>query len=247
MLTFTNNVDRTDEAVFSNWPFTYESTLDTGDGTLTADSFLAISVNVDETVSLPCRFKGMTSDGRLVICDASGAEVCSGQIYEQTASQDICSFFLYDSYGVLCGFITCRNNVPQLLFSLSRYANGMHYFGTSAFVFLPQCHVQSMQGNVRSIGIKGKYSTANVTIGCTTDALQVHNVVPESNAQPLSFGVYNILNPEESRNKWCTVIVNGSTSYNVAGKHLIIKAGCTSNLRIVDTDAGIIFRGVQDV
>lgn len=171
MLTITNNLDRTDEAAISNWPFTYESTLDTGDGVLTGDSFLSVSVNVDETVELPCRFKGVSSDGRLIICDASGAEVCSGQLYERTdANATTCSFFLYNKYGVLSGVIFCKPNVPSMLWSLSRYANDMHYFATNAFVFLPQCHVQSAQGNVRSFGINGTYTTANLGIRCTKDS-----------------------------------------------------------------------------
>lgn len=252
MLTITNNLDRTDEATISNWPFTYESTLDTGDGALTGDSFLAVSVNVDETVELPCRFKGVSSDGRLIICDASGAEVCSGQLYERTdANATTCSFFLYNKYGVLSGVIFCKPNVPSMLWSLSQYANGMHYFATNAFVLLPQCHVQSAQGNVRSFGVNGTYTTANLGIRCTSGVISDvpgatvsgHNIIPESSSV-VSYGVFNFdENPEP--NKWCRITVNGTT-YNVEDKNLIIRASVASNLRVVHSDAAIILRGVLD-
>lgn len=254
MLQITNNLDRTDEAAISNWPFTYESTLDTGDGKLTADSFLAISVNVDETTSLPCRFKGVSSDGRLIVCDAGGTEICSGQLFDKTTSDDICSFFLYNQYGILCGFVSCKKDIPQQLFALSKYTNDMHYFGASAFVFLPQCHVQSAQGNVRSFGINGQYTTSDLHIKCsqpvTGSTVALHNVIPETNGTAgFSFGVYNV-DQEPPRNGWCRVIVvSGGTAvgtYNVEDKHIIIKAACASNLRVVDADAAIILRGVQD-
>ena len=120
MLTMTNNLDRTDEASISNWPFTYESTLDTGNGILPADSFLAVTVNVDETVELPCRFKGITADGYLVICDAGGNDVCKGKLFDQTAADsEMCSFFLYNQYNVLTGAVFCKPDVPQKLFALS--------------------------------------------------------------------------------------------------------------------------------
>ena len=260
MLQITNNLDRTDEESISNWPFTFESTL---------DSFLAMSVNVDETVALPCRFKGVSVDGRLVICDATGAEVCSGQLYGTTRFQTIeeqeipdewSSLFLYNSYGILSGFITCKSDVALQLFALSQYANGMHYFNTNAFVLLPQCHVQSAQGNVRSFGINGIYSTANTRIRCTdipvdgATATAAHNIIPEGHEVILeggttgvvSFGVFNsIVDPTENENKWCRITVNGQT-YNVEDKNLIIKASVTSNLRVVFADAAIILRGVTD-
>lgn len=256
MLTITNNLDRTDEAAISNWPFTYESTLDTGNGVLTGDSFLAVSVNVDETVALPCRFKGMTADGKLVICDATGAEVCSGQLYERTDPEaTTCSFFLYNKYGVLSGFVCCKPSVPTMLWSLSQYANGMHYFATNAFVLLPQCHVQSAVGNVRSFGIEGRYTTANLNIRCTTgevpetyvpgSTVTGHSIIPEGTEDsPVMFGVFNF-DDDPPTNKWCHIVINGST-YNVAGKNLIIKAATASNLRVVQTDAAIILRGVTD-
>lgn len=254
MLSFTNNLDRTDEAAISNWPFTFESTLDFGAGTLTADSFLAVSVAVDETTTLPCRFKGVTSDGRLVICDAGGNEICSGQLYGQThqtagAPDEYASFFLYNQYNVLCGFATCKTDVAQQLFALAKYTNGMHYFSASAFVLLPQCHVQSMQGNVRSFGVNGKYTTANLDVRCTElvsgSTCGGHNVLPTgTTATGFSYGVFNV-DGEPDRNGWCNIIVAGGT-FSVADKNLIIKASCTSNLRVVDTDAVIILRGVQD-
>lgn len=248
MLTITNNLDRTDAAVISNWPFTYESTLETGDGALTGDSFLAISVNVDDTVTLPCRFKGITSEGRLVICDATGAEVCGGYVYADSDDSDICSFFLYNQYKILCGFIACKKLVVQKLWDLARYANGIHYFGTTAFVLLPQCYNQTFQSGFKSFGIQGEYSTANLRIHCsgTTSGVKYwHNLVPGA-TPPVSFDIYNVEDLTQYRNKWCYIVVNG-TRYPVDGKHLIIKAACASNLRVVDTDAVITLRGVQDV
>lgn len=269
MLQITNNLDRTDEESISNWPFTFESTLDTGNGVLTGDSFLTVSINVDETVALPCRFKGISQDGRLVVCDASGAEVCSGQLYGSTRRQRVgvrvmpdtwTSLFLYNAYGVLSGFVTCKSDAALQLFALSQYANGMHYFSTNAFILLPQCHVQSAQGNVRSFGINGTYTTANLRIKCTDPAeegatmVAAHNIIPEGHevtqetgsSGVVSYGVFNsITDPTETENKWCRITVNGQT-YNVEDKNLIIKASITSNLRVVFTDAAIILRGVTD-
>ena len=248
MLTITNNLDRTDAATISNWPFTFESTLDTGDGLLTGDSFLAISVNVDAAVTLPCRFKGVTSDGLLVICDATGAELCSGKIYADSTGSDICSFFLYDQFNILCGFISCKKIVVQKFWDIARYANGIHYFGTSAFVFLPQCHVQTFHRGFKSYGVQGRYSTANLKVKCTVtegNRKIYHNLLLESKS-PLSYGLYNVADFKDQRNKWCYVVVNGQ-QYDMNGKHLIIKAGCASNLRVVNTDAAIILRGVKDV
>ena len=254
MLTFTDNLDRTDEAIISNWPFTYESTLDTGNGVLPSDSFLAVTVNVDETVALPCRFKGVTSDGRLVICDAGGNDVCSGKLYDQTADgSEMCSFFLYNQYNVLTGAVFCKPDVPQKLFALSLYANRLHYFATNAFILLPQCHVQSMVGNVRAFGVNGNYRTSNIQFRCSeqvasSPGIRGYNVVPDgSMTEGLAFSVFNI-QPFE-RNKWCEITIynqNDFTTYKVADHHLILKASMASNLRVVDTDAMILLRGVQD-
>ena len=255
MLLMTSNIDRTDEAAISNWPFTYDSTLDTGDGILPISSFLAISVNVDETTQLPCRFKGVTSDGKLVVCDATGAEVCAGQMYAETHVNDDThlpdewvSFLLYNKYNVLCGFVTCKSDTVARLYALSKYTNGMHYFNADAFIFLPQCHSQTVHGHCRSIGINGDYQVRDVTIRCTTDGGTGHNIIPEgypsgSLVDSVSYGVFNIAVPE--KNKWCRISVNGKI-YNVEGKNLIIKAATASNLRVVHSDAAIILRGVED-
>lgn len=262
MLTLTNNLDRTDEAVISNWPFTYDSTLDTGDGSLTADSFLAITVNVDESVVLPCRFKGVTKDGKLVVCDATGTEVCSGQLYETNTGEDISSFFLYNQYGVLCGSISCKSNVLTRLYSLSRFTDNIQYFAMRAFVFSPQCHVQSMKGQGRSLGVSGKYSVADLVLRCTTGVLvsgssvSAHNVVPEAKAAitvdgttkyRYAFSVYNIEKPV--KNKWCRVYIQGYTTgfYNVEDCNLIFKSSVASNLRVVYSSDSITLRGVLDV
>lgn len=254
MLTMTNNLDRTDEASISNWPFTYESTLDTGNGILPADSFLAVTVNVDETVELPCRFKGITDDGYLVICDAGGNDVCKGKLFDQTAAgSEMCSFFLYNQYNVLTGAVFCKPDVPQKLFALSKYANRLHYFGASAFVLLPQCHMQSVVGNVRAFGINGNYRTADTQLRCSLSVpedpgTQGFNIVPDGNlVNGIAFSVFNI--EPFTRNKWCEITVwdNGSvTTYKVADHHLILKSSMTSNLRVTDTDAMILLKGVQD-
>lgn len=256
MLMMTNNLDRTDEAAISNWPFTYGSSLDTGDGVLTADSFLSVSVNVDHNVVLPCRFKGITSDGRLVICDSTGADVCSGQLYAASEQSDVCSFFLYDQYAILRGFICCKSDVCTRLFALSVYTNDMHYFGSNAFVLLPDCHIQTVHGTAKSFGVQGTYVTANLQIrfsseiatpviadGTTLMGHRSWNAVPEGGSA-VCFGIYNIEVPAD--NTWCEIVVNGTT-YNVEDKNLLIKAGFTSNLRVVTTDAAIILRGVLDV
>lgn len=254
MLTFTNNMDRTDEATISNWPFTYESTLDTGNGTLTANSFLAVTVNVDETIELPCRFKGVTNDGYLVICDAGGNDVCKGRLFDQTAADsEMCSFFLYNQYNVLTGAVFCKPDVPQKLFALSRYANRLHYFATNAFVLLPQCHVQSVVGNVRAFGVNGNYKTSDIQLRCSLSVsedpgTQGFNIVPDGNpTDGLAFSVFNI--EPFTRNKWCQVTIwdNGNfNTYKVADHHLILKASLASDLRVTDTDAMILLRGVQD-
>lgn len=262
MLTLTNNLDRTDEAAISNWPFTHESTLDTGDGVLTADSFLSISVNIDESVVLPCRFKGVSKDGRLLVCDAVGTEVCSGQLYATNAGDELSSFFLYNQYGVLCGNITCKSSVLTQLFSLSKFTDNVHYFAIRAFVFLPQCHVQSMIGHGRSLGVSGKYSVADLVLRCTTGALvtggsvSAHNIVPEtpedvvisgSTYHRYAISVYNIEKPV--KNKWCRVYIQGHTTglYNVEDCNLIIKSSVASNIRVVYSNDSITLRGVLDV
>lgn len=256
MLMMTNNLDRTDEAKISNWPFTNGSTLDTGDGVLLPDSFLSVSINVDHNVELPCRFKGVSADGRLVICDNTGAEVCSGQLYADSDGSDVCSFFLYDQYAILRGFICCKTDTCLRLYSMSTYANDMHYFSSTAFVLLPDCYIQTVHGAAKSLGVQGRYVTANLYIRCssedTTDVIsdgtmydghKTWNVVPEG-WTAISFGVYNVDVPED--NTWCEIVVNGST-YSVENKNLIIKAGFTSNLRVVTTDAALILKGVLDV
>lgn len=250
MLNVTNNLDRTAEAEISNWPFSYGSTLDTGNGIITADSFLAVNVNVDETVTLPCRFKGVSYDGYLVICDATGAEVCRGQLFEKTSTDsEWCSLFLYNRTGVLMGSITCKNNIPQMLFSLSRDTTDMHYFGAKAFVLLPQCHIQSLQGQARSFGASGAYTTANMTMRCTTgeitgSTVTGHNIVPAATDAGYAFSVFNIQQAEP--NKWCRISINGEL-YNVEDCNLIIKSSLTSNLRVIYTSDAIVLRGVLDV
>lgn len=252
MLDYKNNLDRTAEGSISNWPFTYESTRDTGDGIVEAGGFLSVSINVDQSVALPCRFKGVTADGRIVICDAAGAEVCSGQLYAASDQSDYSSFFLYDQYAALRGFICCKTDVCIQLWMLSKYANDMHYFGNKAFVLLPQCHVQSMQGTVKTFGVNGRFTAANLIIRCS-DAVdhRTWNVLPErvdvtendTTHHKLSFSVYNIIDP--GPNTWCRVYA-ADQIWNVEGCNLIIKAGLTSNLRVITTDASIILRGVLD-
>lgn len=263
MLIMTNNLDRTDEGAISNWPFTYGSSLDTGDGVLSADSFLSVSINVDSSVALPCRFKGVSMDGRLIICDASGREICSGRVFARTRQlpnqdpDEISSFFLYDQYGILKGFICCKTDVCLRLYSIAEHAGDMHYFDDGAFVLLPQCHIQSMHGVAKSFGVSGSYTTADTNIRCSAlegstvhvsgatfaDARRCWNVTPEKHASAHSFSVFNV--EALSDNTWCRVVVGGGT-YNVSGKNLLIKSGITSNLRVTMTDASIILKGVLD-
>ena len=251
MLQHFNNLDRTYEQGLSNYPFTHESTRDIKIGTMPQGSFLAISVNVDENTVLPCRLKGMSPEGKLVICDSTGAEVCHGQLYKVTdaAPSGYVSFFLYNANEVLSGFIFCKvEAVGQLMALTTWYPDTFTYFNSDAFVLLPECHVQTLRGAVRSFKVGSTYITADLCIrfsNPTENSWRTgYNVVPSTFGDAICINVYNVQEPEI--NGLCQICVNG-TNYWIGGKNIVLKASMTSNLRVVYTNSAIVLKGVGDV
>ena len=251
MLQHFNNLDRTYEQGISNYPFTYESTRNIKIGTLPPGSFLAISVNIDERTALPCRIKGVSADGQLVICDRNGAEVCHGQMYKNTAAttSGYVSFFLYNKNEVLSGFVFCKvEAVGQLMALTTWYPDSFSYFDSDAFVLLPECYVPTMLGAVRSFKVGNTSITADLCIRFSSPTDEEwrtgYNVVPSVYGNSICINVYNTPTPEA--NGLCRICIN-SKNYWVGGKNIVLRASTTSNLRVVYSNSAIILKGVGDV
>ena len=245
-----SNLDRSDEQVISNYPFTYESTRNIKIGILPPGSFLAVSVNIDEDTELPCRIKGISADGKLVICDNTGAEICYGQLYKTFASNDsgYVSFFLYNQNEVLSGFIFCKVEAAAQLVAVNTwYPNIFTYFDNDAFILLPECCVPTMKGAVRSFMVNNKHVTADLCIRFSEPTANNYrtgyNIYPTLYGDAMCINVYNVQEPEP--NGLCVLSVNGK-NYWVGGLNIILKSSVTSNLRVVYGDSSIILRGVTD-
>ena len=239
------NVDRNSSIEQTKAPFTYDSTLSYGDTVLSVNDFVSIKITVTSSHVPPVHIARLTQNKELIFSDSRGTDVGYVQLYDTTETDSLVSSVILSPTHIVAGHIVCsKNTINQLLGLLSRTSETV-YFGSSAFVLLPQCHVAMLTGTCRSIRLGDVYTTANAAVHFKGS---VYGKAPSSsNRYTLTINTVNSWdNLALPRNNICVLTV-GSTNYWVGGCHLLFKHGVLSNLRVIHADNSIMLKGVTDV
>ena len=215
-----SNVDRTASAAVSKAPFTFDSTLELAGARIPEDAILSIKVYVEENALAPFRIHSITTDGRVVFCDANGIPVLFWQTYEETDALEsgLVSSLLYNYNGVIAGHIVCKDTVIYLIRSLVASTTTSIPVSANAFVLIPQCHVAMLSGCCRSICINSlgneEYHTGNITLTVAATQEDEPSVLMQTDTQDCILSIsdsFESVCKQYHSNGICGVEVSGTT------------------------------------
>lgn len=254
-----NNVDRSAEVQTSPAPFIYGSTCKLGGITLPSNSFISLKLYVEDFNRVPYRIHSLHPDGKLYFCDATGQPrlywptfKTSLAVREDDEEHPYISSLLFNMNRVVGGHVCCTRAAMDLIRGVFSGITAPLYVEADAFVCIPQCHIAMMSGQGRSIGIISggttNFMTSDVTIQPDEDPNDNSGVVTGITGSTVNISLstaIDSLQADARANHLCTVQVQGYTNaFNCIDKSIIIKAGGTSNLRVVQDGDKIILRGV---
>lgn len=259
------NIDKHDAAYNTNAPFEYNCPLKLGNISIPPAGFLSIKIYCTEDMRPPVRLHSVTTnaDGTAnvefrdsdstVVGYWKAAPVAADTAYITGGlSADYVSAFIHTEHGVITGHVYCQKDIPSMLVSAAKAQNGEVTSDTQDFVLLPQCHTMTLNGAMRSITVNGTKHTGNVRLQA---GKYLKDTSTGNNIAPSCIGKYSRDDTEAEVQDGVTRLamikridgIDHIAQYNIAGKHLIIKAGITSNIRVLKDSGIIILKGVADV
>lgn len=172
-----SNIDRTDEAYNTTYPFTTNCALNIGGSTLLPGTFLGIKVYCTPSMPPPVRLASVLryaddpGGARLLFSSGSEAFFGSLTIYSKTSTAittnvgQYISTFIRNANGIIVGHAMI--NVSSVGF-WEGVLNKSDEVLTDAddFILLPQCHVPLFDGSMRSVSVNGTTMLGDVTIKC---------------------------------------------------------------------------------
>ena len=244
MLT-TYNIDRSDSEINTNFPFQWQCPLQLGSVRLPIGMVKSARVYCTEGILPPVRLHSVQingGDGTAEFRDAQGVVVCYWKFSEQS-SGDTVSAFLVNSYNVISGHIVCSSELPAMLFSIASANNNSITTDSDDFLLLPQCHVSDLTGFCKAFKVGNKIYNEDITLaaGSYTSAEFKDGVYTISLMSKYTASSDSAMN----RDGLLHLSVNGNTYY-IGGRHLILRAGMTSNLRVTMSNSTITLKGVLD-
>lgn len=244
-----NNIDRSDAAVNTRYPFCWHCKLQAC-GTILPDSaFTTIKLYPDETKKLPCKLLSIDADGNAVFSDADGIPVGTWKMtLKPSSASEYLTGMVYNENNVIVGHLRFRRDIPGMLLAAARLSGGKFTTAYDDFVLLPQCHVLLPSGQARAIRLGNTVTTANVSLytGAYMEAVNSEDDEDTKADGVLSYSLMRDFDPSKdaATNGICKLIVGGTTTW-IGGRHLLIKPAKLSNLR-VETSGSIAFKGVKD-
>lgn len=258
------NIDKHDAAYNTNAPFEYNCPLKLGGISIPPAGFLSIKIYCTEDMRPPVRLSSVTTnaDGtaNVEFSDADSriigywkaSPIDAGSVYITGGLPDYVSDFICTEHGVITGHVYCQKDIPSMLVSAAKSGNGEVTSDSQDFVLLPQCHTMTLNGAMRAISVNGIDHTGDVRLQAgkyLKDASVGNNVAPNC------IGKYSRDTEEAEVHDGVTrlavrKIINNQdhvSTYDAAGKHLIIKAGIVSNIRVLKDSGVLVLKGVADV
>lgn len=259
------NIDQQDAVKFTKYPFTEGSTLAVCGSALPPASFVSVRIMCSQgaTVSLTGLQMDPSCDFASAVFTDSGTGAAAGiwRVYPATAAgTGMVTALLYDADGVLTGHLACVSGLPCWLYELCRTNGGDVQLDRQALVLRPECTVPAIDGTGRVIAVSGTdtalASTGDVRIlldGYLRDSLS-SGVLTIDAAGPVSQDLLVLPSSVQiSADGLLSVAVcmdddSSSSCLEVPcrGKHLIVRSGLASNLRVLTSGSGITLHGVLD-
>lgn len=241
-----SNIDKQDASQNTKAPFEFESTMTVANVVLPLDSFSSAQIRCIEGIQPPAhisRVSGTTDTVIVTIADTNDIVIghCS-------YSAESLYALVKTSDGIPRGLLGISSDAFNILKNILKQTSFSINVDRNAFVFLPQCHVATMDGMCRIVRIND-IPVSTVDIGKDPESSLVHlEEIHRGTESPWAYryslydnGPLKIVSLPKGIQ---TVVVNNK-EFSAIGKHLLIKAGKTSNLRVL-TDSAITLKGVTD-
>lgn len=249
------NIDRTDAALGTSYPFTPNSKLMLGNSKIPPNMFMCIQVYLDETHVPYARMSTITNT---YVCfrDAKGAVIgywfwnASRERNMSLLLDEYLSDFLYNDAGVITGHISYSYLLPSLFVALLKDTTTYEPSITD-FMLLPQCHIVIPQGAARSISINKTPVSSNSTNDVYKRIVNIDEYLDVKMSTTttdtvVSISVLNRPALPSIINGITNITVGNGESIDCVGKHLLIQHSDASNLRVITTNNNITFSGVLD-
>lgn len=236
MLINMNNMQRDSAAYNANAPFSGSGELYIGDMAVPSGSLLSLKVYCDESVTLPVRLASIARDTarrtsvRLTFLDALGYTVgyCT---LEKTAEDS--SRGIFNSEGYLCGHMYYTKEFADICVTAVQKAPSGVSLDSDAFQLLPQNHVATLTGKVKSIYVGGSRISGNVVLH-GGEYTRIDNA-----SGAISMGVVGAYQESTYNNRLCVLKLPGQ-EVDIKDAHLILRHTPTSNIRVTGADSEII-------
>lgn len=250
-----SNTDRTDAARGTNAPFQWGCKLAFGAERLPADAFMSIRIYCVGGVIPPARLHSIqklpSGNGIITFADSFGAVIGYWNIYKTNADNtEIVTAYIRDANGLLRGHIACMPWVPNFFLNVaSRHFQGEAVTDANDFILLPQCHIPVLKGACKKVLYKNATSIADASHFATGSGTLLEMVEAPTGTYTCSINVAGSFAGDAPANGFCELHVlvgDTTTKYSLVDKHLIIRAGTTSNLRVSVENTITVLSGVRN-
>lgn len=256
------NIGRNDAAINTCAPFMAGSMMRLGDSLLPSGMFVSIKIYCRGGYKLPIRLSGASRNidntGTLLhFSDKTGKAAGDALVMPKAnnmAYDDLCTCFIVDTHDNIVGHVAYRALLGDMAWTATHDDDVVT--DESDFRLLPQCHAAILEGGIRHIQINNNIIRGTVHV--MPSSYVYTNVVTDSYTTSLQYSVCGPYGDDAAAvvNGICHITatpikVNGATTTGekdiwVGGCNLVIRAGVTSNLRIIADTNGISIRSVLD-
>lgn len=224
------NTDRQVDAIYTNYPFTHESTRLIQGIAIPNTMFIAVHISIQQTCGQVYISSVERRSVQLIdvsLCDAQRKVDLHFQLVPQCQVS-----FILDRLDTPCGILQCKPQLYQCFSSLLQLSTDNISIPSRSFVFLPEC--------ISAANTKGLRSCILNNNMLKKDTIELRRNLVYQSDSGVSFAAY----PDDLQQVQPRLIyINGVSA---AGKHIVIKHNTLSDLRVV-TKSDIQLLGVADV
>lgn len=261
-----SNIDVNDALYNTNAPFDYTCRLSLGgEQTLPYGSFLSIKIYCDSDVTPPVRLSGITANSTsvdLVFSDSTNTKVGAAIIqYADTptvlgADSAFISSFIRNDIGDISGHVAISPEAIGALYIAAHRTGGTFKPDYGDFVLLPQCLYPVHRPRTRVISINGITSRCNICLCPGTYVALDTEYTPYEKERTLQISLAGPPDEEKPKGSFTALKITHKdekgTEIDTDWKTInegpvMIRASMLSNLRVINTSAGIELKGVLDV
>ena len=225
------NTDRQVDALYTNYPFTHNSTKLVYGSIIPNTMFISVRICVQQTCKNLHISSIQQTAVQLITIYLQDTQRFVNLKFQLVPGCQVC--FVLDQLGVPCGLIQCKPQLYECFLAILQTTGNSLAIPAQSFIFLPQC--------VSAAATKGLCRAVLNNVPLQNQIIQLKkNLIYQKSDSSISFAMY----PDDLEQQGIRLVyINRIPASN---KHIVIKHNTLSDLRVVTKD-NIQLVGVADV